>query len=73
MNATKARNHESTRCAVYFVFSWQIALGARPSNDHNGLLVGALRARAFRIIGVLAGGAGLLGACCDDSDTLLEF
>ena len=36
----------------------------------NGLLVGALRARSAKIIGVLAGEAGLLGACAGFSDTL---
>ena len=38
----------------------------------NGLLAGALRARYVVIIGVVAGEAGLLGACSDYSDTLLE-
>jgi hypothetical protein len=37
----------------------------------NGLLVGALRACVFQIIGVFAGEAGLLGACSGYSDTLL--
>jgi hypothetical protein len=38
----------------------------------NGLLVGALRARrSLKLLVFSAGGAGLLGACSDYSDTLL--
>ena len=37
----------------------------------NGLLVGALRAQSSKIVGVLAGEVGLLGACSCFSDALL--
>ena len=53
-----------------FLFAGLMALGARPSNEGNGLPVGALRARSIKVIGVFDGEAGLLGACTGFSDTL---
>ena len=54
-------------------FLYNLPSAARSPSEYcrNGLLVGALRARSFEIIGFLAGEAGLLGACSSFSDTLL--
>ena len=61
---------ENALAFLVVVLAW--ALGARPSNPERAPSRRAARAVMPQIIGVFAGGAGLLGACAHFSDTLLE-